>query len=158
MSEIIQEMTKEEFRSVLDDYFAPTEQRRQMTDQEVKDLADRLNQRIDVPLLKELGERKVLIKMVLKIDHFLYNYLPNEIYDLVRSLDHGISDSEAKHLITRISKLANKEINLVYLPEAAEYIVIRFVISVIMNAARRDWDFNFAKDRSDQELEDILSC
>ncbi|MBI9067258.1 MAG: hypothetical protein JEZ09_08195 [Salinivirgaceae bacterium] len=35
----------------------------------------------------------------MEVDNFLYNHLPNELYDLIRSLPDGINDSEAKNLI-----------------------------------------------------------
>ena len=104
----------------------------------------------------------------MKVDNFLYDNLPNEFYDLVRSLDEGIDDSEAKRLIKRLSKLANKKVDIPYLPEAVEYVAIRLVIGVIINSARKDWDIykaqNVALDieipheenASDAQLESII--
>lgn len=142
----INELTQEQFKDLLDNYFAPPEKRTQMTDHELKDLAKRLKERINVPIISETGEEKILIKIIIKIDRFLYDNLPNEFYDLVRSMDKGIDDEEAKRLITRLSKLANKHIDLPYLPEMAEYIAIRLVIGVIVNAARKQWDLRRAKE------------
>jgi hypothetical protein len=61
-------------------------------------------------------------------------------------MDKGIDDEEAKRLITSLSKLANKHIDLPYLPEMAEYMAIRLVIGVIVNAARKQWDLRRAKE------------
>lgn len=136
----INELTEEQFRNLLDDYFAKPEKRTKLTAQEVKDLAKRLNKKINVPIVRETGEEKILIKVVMKVDNFLYDNLPNEFYELVRSLDQGIDDEEAKRLIKRLSKLANTHIDIPYLPEAMEYVAIRFVIGIIINAARKEWD------------------
>lgn len=133
----IAEMTQAEFTRLLDDYFAAPEQRHKMTDDEIKELAQRLNTKINVPIINETREEKILIKIVMKIDTFLYDNLPNEFYDLVRSLDDGIDDDEAKRLIKRLAKLANAKINIPYLPETAEYVAIRFIIAIIINAARK---------------------
>ncbi|MCQ3828752.1 hypothetical protein HXX02_04795 [Microbulbifer elongatus] len=148
----INELTEAQFKELLDDYFAPPEQRQKMTEEEIRELAIRLNDKVDVPLVWETAEEKILIKVVLKVDTFLYDNLPNEIYDLVRSLDKGITESEASRLINRLSVLANKKIEIPYIPEAAEYIAIRFVIGVIINAARKEWNFEMAKDAPESEL------
>ena len=144
----INELTEKQFTQLLDEYFAPPEKRSKMTEEEIKDLAERLNEKINVPIINETSEEKILIKIVLKIDRFLYDNLPNEFYDLVRSLDYGIDDNEAKRLIKRLSKLANKHIDIPYIPEKMEYIAIRFIIGIIVNAARRQWDLA----KSKQEL------
>jgi hypothetical protein len=142
----INELSEAQFKSLLDEYFAPASKRSKMTDAEIKDLARRLNEKINVPIINETGEEKILIKIVIKIDRFLYDHLPNEFYDLVRSLDKGIDDEEAKRLIIRLSKLANDKIDIPYLPESVEYLAIRFVIGVIINAARKQWDITKSKD------------
>ena len=164
----INELTEEQFTQLLDEYFAPPEKRSKMTQAEIKDLAERLNEKINVPIINETTEEKILIKIVLKVDGFLYDNLPNELYDLVRSLDNGIDDNEAKRLIKRLSKLANKHIDIPYIPEQMEYIAIRFVIGVIINAARKQWDLARAKQElanaeipdsensSDAQLEGII--
>lgn len=165
----ISELTEVQFKLLLDDYFATADKRTRMTDTEIRDVAARLNKRINVPLINETKEEKILIKVVVKVDRFLYDNLPNEIYDLVRSLDKGIDDEEAKRLITRLANLANHQIDIPYLPEIAEYVAIRFVIGIIINAARKEWDLKRTfeneeqmaipdnKDANDQELEAILA-
>ncbi len=141
----LSELTEEQFKELLDEYFATPEKRSKMTEAEVRSLAERLNKKIDVPLIRETKEEKILIKLIIKVDTFLYDHLPNEFYDLVRSLDRGIDDEEAKRLIKRLSKLANEKIDIPWIPEPIEYIPIRFVIAVIINSARKQWDFARAK-------------
>ena len=67
----INELTEEQFKGLLDEYFAPAEKRSKMTDEEVKDLAKKLNEKINVPIIQETGEEKILIKIVIKVDRFL---------------------------------------------------------------------------------------
>ena len=148
----IVDLTDEQFKQLLDEYYAPPGKRSKMTQDEVKSLAERLNDLINVPIIGETTEEKILIKVVLKVDGFLYDSLPNEIYGLVRSVDKGLSDDEATRLISRLSGLANQKIDIPYLPESAEFIAIRFVIGVIINAARKGWDFYKAKDADQSEL------
>ena len=146
----ISNLTKGEFTALLDEYFAPANKRSKMTHDEVIDLAKRLNKKINVPIISETKEEKILIKIVLKIDRFLYDNLPNEFYDLFRSVDRGIDDEEAKRLIKRLSKLANEHINIPYIPEKMEYIAFRFIIGIIVNAARKKWDFKKSKDEMEK--------
>jgi len=136
----IDELTDQEFLELLDDYFAEPQKRYKMTEEEIRDLANRLNRKINVPIINETGELKILIKIVMKVDTFLYDHLPNEFYELVRSLDRGIDDDEAKRLIKRLATLANDKIDIPYLPEAMEYIAIRFILAIIINAARKQFD------------------
>ena len=145
----IKNLTVEDFIGVLDGYFAKPEKRQNMTMEEIKELAIRINDNVNIPLVKETKEEKILIKVILKIDTFLYNNLPNEIYDLVRSMDKGISDEEAKRLIKRLAVLANQKINIPYLPEGVEYKIFRFIIAIVINAAREHLNFTEAKNQID---------
>ncbi len=147
----LDELTEEQFKELLDEYFATSEKRSKMTEAEVRSLAKRLNDKINVPLIKETKEEKILIKLIVKVDTFLYDHLPNEFYDLVRSADKGIDDDEAKRLIKRLSKLANDKIDIPWIPEPIEYIPIRFVIAIVINAARKQWDMT----RAQNEVGDV---
>jgi len=164
MSDTIKDLTKDEFTHLLNEYFAPDKKRSKMSNEEIKDLAIRLNKKINVPFIREKKEEVILIKIVIKIDRFLYDNLPNELYDLVRSIDKGIDDDEAERLIKRLSHLANRHINIAYIPENMEYIAIRFIIGIVINAARNAWDLTRAKEamehteipNSDDELSTLV--
>ena len=45
----INELSEEQFKGLLDEYFAPAEKRSKMTDEEVKELAKRLNEKNQCP-------------------------------------------------------------------------------------------------------------
>jgi hypothetical protein len=148
----IADLTKTQFTKLLDEYFAPPEKRSKMTEMEIKELAIRLNEKINVPLINDTFEEKILIKVILNVDGFLYDHLPNEIYDLIHNTGNGIDDIEATRLITRLTVLANSKIDIPYIPESAEHVAIKYVIGVIINAARKHWDFNKAKDATEDHL------
>lgn len=148
----IEDLTEAQFVNLLEEYYAPPKARNKLTEAEVKDLASKLNDKVNIPLISETREEKILIKVILRVDTFLYDNLPNEIYDLVRSSKSGIEDEEATRLINRLSILANEKINIPYIPEAAEYVAIKFVIRVVINAARKNWNFDRAKAASDKDL------
>jgi len=141
----LSQLSEQQFKELLDEYFAPQPLRHKMTETEVRNVAEILNEKIDVPFFSEKKEGKILIKIVLKVDTFLYDNLPNEFYDLVRNVDEGIDDAEAKRLIKRLARLANEKVDIPYIPEPFEYIAIRFIIGIVINAARKNWDFLKAK-------------
>ncbi len=145
----VAELTTDDFKNLLSEFYAVPEKRSKMTEDEIKDLAQRLNKKIDVPLIKETGEEKILIKIILKIDNFLYDNLPNEFYELVRDVDRGIDRKEARRLVRRLTKLANDKIDIPYLPEVAEYVAIKFIIGIIIKSARKYKDFNAVREESD---------
>lgn len=143
------ELTTDEFRQLMGDFYAEPIRRNKMTEEEIVDLAQRLNRKINVPIVNETGEEKILIKIILKIDTFLYDHLPNEFYDLVRSIDKGIDDNEAKRLVRRLTRLANDKIDIPYLPEAAEHFAIKFVIGIVVRSARKNQEFKAVRENSD---------
>ncbi|QGY46238.1 hypothetical protein GM418_22010 [Maribellus comscasis] len=142
-------LTTDEFKTLLNDFYAEPIKRNKMTEEEIKDLAQRLNKKINVPLISETGEEKIFIKIILKIDTFLYDHLPNEFYDLIRSADKGIDDGEAKRLVRRLTRLANDKIDIPYLPEPAEHFVLKFVIGIVVKSARKALDFEKVRNESD---------
>jgi hypothetical protein len=163
MSKLL-ELTNDEFKSVQEDFYAEAAQRNQMTEEEIIDLAKRLNERINIPLVKETNEERILIKVILKIDNFLYDNLPNEFYELVRSTDKGIDEKEAKRLVRRLTKMANDKVDIPYLPEFAERFAIKFVIGLVIKAARKNMNFDKVRTESkdfmvpelDQDVEKLV--
>lgn len=142
----IADLTTNQFKVLLSEFYAPLEKRSKMTTEEIKELATRLNKKINVPIINETREEKILIKIVLQIDNFLYDNLPNEFYDLIRSTDLGIDNREAKRLVRRLTKLANDKIDIPFIPEPMERIALKFVIGIIVKAARKNL-----------QLKDVLS-
>lgn len=128
----------EDFLEMLNEYFGENNHRQRMTKEEIEKISIKLNQEIDIPIVSETQEQKVLFKIVLKIDNFIYEHLPNEIYDLIRDLKKGISDKEVKKLTKRLTKLANDKIDIPYIPEFIEGKVMRFIIKLIINGIRKN--------------------
>lgn len=159
------DLTTEEFQLLLKDFYAEPVHRHKMTQDEIIDLAKRLNERINVPIIDETGEEKIMVKVILKIDNFLYDNLPNEFYDLIRSTDKGIDEREAKRLVRRLTKMANDKIDIPYIPEIAEKFALKFVIGLIVKAARKKFSFailransqNFVVPESDKEIEKLVT-
>ena len=150
MSNKVKEITEVEFEELVREFYIEPKHRNKLTNEEIKELAEQLNRKINIPIVKETGEEKIIIKIILKIDNFLYDNLPNEFYDLVRSTEKGIDEQEAKRLVKRLTKMANEKINLPFLPEVAENFVLRFVIGMIVKSARKNLNFEKVKNESDR--------
>lgn len=150
MTRTVAELTTQEFITLSNDFYAEPKKRRNMTEEEIRDLAIRLNEKIDVPFIQETGEERILIKVILKLDTFLYDHLPNEFYEIIRSTDRGISDKEAKRLIRQLTKLANDKIDIPYLPEIVERIAIKFVIGIVIRSARQKLNFKEVREHSSE--------
>ncbi len=146
----LNELTTDEFKLLLNDFYAEPVLRNKMTQEEIVDIAQRLNKRINVPIINETREEKIFIKIVLKIDTFLYDNLPNEFYDLIRSSDKGIDEKEARRLVRRLTKMANDKIDIPFLPEVAEKFAIKFVIGMVVKSARKNLNFKQVRENSDK--------
>ena len=142
MPTLLDDLTQDQFKELLNEFYAEPIKRNKMTQAEITDLAQRLNRKINVPLIIETKEEKIFVKIILTIDTFLYDHLPNEFYDVIRSTDMGIDDKEAKRLIRRLTRLANEKIDIPYLPEVAEHFAIKFVIGIVVKAARKTLNFD----------------
>ncbi len=142
------ELTTKQFEDLLNDFYAEPVKRHKMTEEEVRDLAQRLNDKINVPIIDENKEEQIFIKIILRIDTFLYDHLPNEFYDVIRSADRGIDQKEAKRLVRRLTRIANDKIDIPYIPEIAEQFALKFVIGIVVKAARKHLNFEKVRAKS----------
>jgi hypothetical protein len=149
MAKKISEMNNNDFNSLVNDFYAEPKLRNKLTEDEVKALAERINGKVNIPVIGESGEEKILIKIILKIDNFMYDNLPNEFYDLIRAADKGIGEEEAKMISARLTKLANEKINLPFLSETAEEKILGYGIEMIMNSATKNQDLNKVLNKSE---------
>ena len=160
----VADLSIDDFKVLLTDFHAVPEKRSKMEPEEIKELATRLNKKINVPIINETKEEKILVKIVFKIDNFLYDNLPNEFYDLIRSTDKGIDKREAKRLVRRLTKLANDKIDIPYIPEPMERIAFKFVIGMIVKAACKKLNLssvlntadNVVVTAADNDIDEIL--
>jgi hypothetical protein len=142
-------LSQQEYKRMLKDFFVQTEERKRMSKGEVTSLANKLNEKKDIWFIDEKTEFKIFFKIIMKVDTFLYDHLPNEIYDLARDCDNGLSDDEVTHLTTRLTKLSNDKIDLPYLPEIIEKYILGFIIKIIINSLRHGWNIDLSIEKED---------
>ena len=109
-----------------------------LTDAQVMSIASKLNTKINLPVIGEDKEQVVFCKIVKLIDSKLYEILPNEYYQLIASLESGITDDEAELMNKRLTKLLNSKINIPILSEKKEAKLIKRVLGIIINAMRKN--------------------
>jgi hypothetical protein len=109
-----------------------------LSDQEVEYLATELNNNVNIPFLKEKKEKIILVKLVRKVDRYLYNSIPNELYGCVKNTKDGISDEDADDLKEVLVDKANHAFNIRYLPEPIEKQIFAFLVGLIVNAMRKN--------------------
>jgi hypothetical protein len=107
-----------------------------LSDEQLNALAQKLNEKFNIPILGEKIELIVFAKIIRLIDAKLYELLPNEYYSLVNSVSDGISDEDAALLSARLGKLLNEKINVPFLSEEIEGKLIGFVLDQIVNAMK----------------------
>ena len=134
----------DQYGALLKAYFAKRSQRHLLNKSESIQIAERLNEKVSLPFLNEHKEQAVLLKIILKIDNYLYESLPNEIYELIHNMDEGFDDSEAAQLAARLSKQAHDDLSLPFLTTHVEYYSITFVLTLLINAMREGSDVEHA--------------
>jgi hypothetical protein len=137
-------LTDNQYNALVKEYFAKRGQRQLLNKDKSIDIAQRLNETVSLPFLNEQKEHAVLLKIVLKVDHYLYENLPNEIYELIHNMDEGFDDSEAAQLAARLSKQAQNDISLPFLTAHVEYYSITFILTLLINAMREGSDIEHA--------------
>lgn len=124
-------LTPEQIEQINADMY---EQKDMLSDDEIQVLAQKVNERINLPLLSEEKEQIVMFKIIKFMDRALYKLLPNEYYQLIKDATDGISPDEAKLIIRRLTPLINNVINIPVLTEKHEAKVIELLLSLIVNA------------------------
>jgi len=109
-----------------------------LSNDQVMRIAGIVNAKINLPVIGEKKEQIVFVKIIKLIDSKLYEILPNEYYQLVASLENGITDNEAELMTKRLTKLLNRKINIPILSEKKEAKLIKKVLGIIINAMRKN--------------------
>ncbi|BDX39012.1 hypothetical protein CYCD_23670 [Tenuifilaceae bacterium CYCD] len=106
-----------------------------LTEEEILVLAKKINEKVNLPVIKdEEKELTVFCKVIRLVDRALYNYLPNEYYELIHDATDGISEADAEVMRKRLVPLINKKVNFPFLSEDMEEFLIDLVLKLILNA------------------------
>ena len=109
-----------------------------LNDQQIKTIVTRVNERRNIPFLSEETEAKIFEKVVRKIDNFMEDNLPSEVYELIGNSVDGVDDTEAEMIITRVATEINNRVNLFWLSESTEQEIFERIIRAIVQGLRKD--------------------
>lgn len=124
-------LTKEQLEQIKVDMNVQEEM---LSNEEVNALAQKVNQSINLPFIKEEREFVVFVKLIKWIDRKLYQLLPNEYYKLVKDSTDGISKEEARVIEERVTPIINNVVNIPVLTEKQEAKLISLILGLIINA------------------------
>lgn len=108
-----------------------------MRDEEIGLIAAAVNRRIDAPFLNEAQEGRILFKVIKRIDQFLWQVLPDELYELYRTAVDGLDGNDADMLKERLVTIINKYVDLPFLSEETEKKLFEFVLGIVCDAIRK---------------------
>lgn len=109
-----------------------------LTKNELEIIATKINKKINIPLIGEEKEQMIISKIVNRMDKFIYDNLPDEVYGLIHTMDDGIIDEKEFELIKeRISKLINNFINIPIINEKKEEKIINIFLNIIFNSMKK---------------------
>ncbi len=105
-----------------------------LTDEQVNAIAQKVNAAVNLPLLGENAEFRVFAKIVKMLDRKLYEILPNEYYELINNSSNGISEEEAAKMEERLTNAINEKVNIPFISERKEQVLISIVVGQIVRA------------------------
>lgn len=130
-------LTQEQWEQLRNDMDSQIEM---LNDEEILYFASKLNDKINIPFVREEKEEKTFVKIVKKIDRFLYQNLPNELYGLVKITSDGISEEEAEKLKLVLASRLNKKFDIPYIPEFIEQEIFELAVSIIVKAMKKNFN------------------
>ena len=109
-----------------------------LTKEEIEKIARKLAGRTwDVPVF--FGEQRqiyVFTFVVEKLDDFLYNGLPNEIYGYMRDPEEGLSDEAADKLSESLAEIISKS-GVIPIPSFISEGLIKFALGIFIDLLRQ---------------------
>ncbi|MGB0524289.1 MAG: hypothetical protein ACPGJS_15070 [Flammeovirgaceae bacterium] len=83
-----------------------------LTESRVNSLADQLNSDINLPILGEKAELKLLKEFVRKADAAFKNELSSEVYGYINNADAGIPDEQLGEVREQMLNALQKKVNI----------------------------------------------
>ena len=109
-----------------------------LSDDETDHLARLLNQKVEIPFLPIGKEHIIVCKLVRKVDRYLYEILPNELYSMVKSTKDGLSTEHADQLREIITTRGKNDFSIRFLPESVEQQIFIFLCAQIIRAMHKN--------------------
>ena len=111
-----------------------------LSEAQINYIADKLNKKINIPIVGEKFEKKLIVKGLEKIDVELDEHLPPEWAELLDDISDGIepgSPADLASIKQNLVEFLNKKINLPIIGEKSEAKLFEATIDIIFDALQK---------------------
>ena len=111
-----------------------------LTDVQINYLADKVNERVNLPLLGEKGERMVITRAIEKILEQLEENLPEELLALINDVNNGFlpgDAADAKRARKACIRYLNNKVNIPLVSERKEQRLFTIVVESLFEAMKK---------------------
>ncbi len=102
---------------------------------EISEIADVLNEKINIPIVGEKFEKYFLTGAIVHVDEILEGELGLDFNDLVSDPSSGLSQEEKQELLSKITEFINEKVNIPVISEMQEQFLIELVLNAIVDFA-----------------------
>lgn len=111
-----------------------------LSEAQINYIADKLNQKINIPIVGEKFEKKLIVKGLEKVNAELEDHLPPEWAQLLDDVSDGIepgSPADLASIKKNLVDFLNKKINIPIIGENAEAKLLSMAIDIIFDALQK---------------------
>lgn len=111
-----------------------------LTKKQIEHIAEKINPKINLPILGEGIEREILEKVIEKVDEVLDKELPPKLKQVINDASDGIvpgGDQDFQSSIDETTRFLNNEINIPIIGEDTEKKIFHLVVSELFEAMRK---------------------
>jgi len=106
-----------------------------LSESQINKIVQKLNAKIDIPIINERKEEKILENVLTKLDNKVAKELPPPLRDMWNKLDDGITEEEGAELAAKVTEIVNRKINIPLLNEKQEQKLISALVETIIEVA-----------------------
>jgi hypothetical protein len=112
-----------------------------LSTEQIQVIANKVNKKVDLPIIGEKFEEKIIIFGLNKIDEVLEQELPKDFADLLDDVSDGLepgSPADLDKIKKHLTSFINKKVNIPILGEKGERTLISLAIDIIIDAMRKN--------------------
>ena len=108
-----------------------------LTSEQIDDLATKINEKVNIPIIGEKAEEKLLEKVLTELDDKVAQHLPDNLKAIWAKMSDGITTDEVNQLRDAVVTLANEKINLPILGEKGEAKVFNLIFDALFSIVEK---------------------
>lgn len=111
-----------------------------LSDEQIDWMVDRLNEKIDLPIVGEKAEKSIIANALYKVLDVLEEELPAELIEFIDDATDGLepqSEAEMNRIKEEMATFLNNNINLPLIGERKEQKVFEFIVDFLFDAMRK---------------------